>query len=129
MRRTVNYHLRERRRGRNLSLLLHVFILLAAVIGLPNFLAPPPPEEPYAITVELLPVTGITNVKPADKPPAPEKKPMIVNKKGKLRGEMTLFIVFMPTERIIVPKGLRSGLNATMNTSSRTGPVIAPGMK
>ncbi|MDE3015774.1 MAG: TonB C-terminal domain-containing protein [Pseudomonadota bacterium] len=77
MRRRSSYYLRERRRGRTFSLLLHLLILLLCVIGLPSFLTSPPPEEPYAITVELVPVTGITNIRPAERaqePKATEKK-------------------------------------------------------
>ena len=64
----------QRRKGVVYSALLHGLIFLLAVFGLP-MLSSPPPSEPVVITVELLPVTGITNVKPAEQPPAPEEKP------------------------------------------------------
>lgn len=75
MRRPAQYYEQERRRGLRVSLTLHLLFLLLAYFGLPDFLSPKPPEEPAAITVELLPITGITNVKPADKPISQEPKP------------------------------------------------------
>lgn len=65
---------RERERGLTYSAVLHLLLLLLMVFGLPDFLSPRPPEEPAAITVELLPITGVTNVKPQEKPPSPEEK-------------------------------------------------------
>jgi hypothetical protein len=53
---------------------MHFVFLLFVIFGLPEFLSARPPEEPQAITVELLPITGVTNVKPSEKPPAPEEK-------------------------------------------------------
>ncbi|MFW0776483.1 MAG: hypothetical protein ACN2B6_02030 [Rickettsiales bacterium] len=41
---------------------------------MPSFFNPEPLIEPGAITVEILPITGITNVKPSQQPPAPEEK-------------------------------------------------------
>lgn len=75
MRKSLQYYQRERERGQRISAIVHVFFLAIIMIGLPDFLIPPPPEEPAAITVELLPITGITNVKPQEKMPAPEPKP------------------------------------------------------
>jgi type IV secretory pathway VirB10-like protein len=63
-----------RQRSFAFSALLHALLLLMSIFGLP-LLASPPPVEPAAITVELLPITGITNVKPSEEPPAPEEKP------------------------------------------------------
>lgn len=64
MRKLNQYYDIQRRNGRLYSLALHLFFLLIAVLDLPSFFNPPPPEEPISITVELLPVTGITNLKP-----------------------------------------------------------------
>jgi hypothetical protein len=75
MRRKTPHYLRERSKGRVYSAVLHAAFLLTAIIGLPDFLTPKPPEEPIAISVELLPITNVSNVKPADKPPEPEEKP------------------------------------------------------
>lgn len=65
----------DRQRGIVFSALLHLFWLLFAIFGLPSLLNARPPEEPAAITVEILPITGETNVKPAEQTPAPEEKP------------------------------------------------------
>lgn len=64
----------QRGKGITFSALLHLLFLLVGVFGLPIFFTSPPPE-PAVITVELLPVTGITNVKPSEQPPAPQDKP------------------------------------------------------
>jgi hypothetical protein len=64
----------EKQKGLLYSTLLHAFWLLIAVVGLPNFFTRPP-EEPTAISIELLPITGITNIKPSDTPPTPAPKP------------------------------------------------------
>jgi outer membrane biosynthesis protein TonB len=79
MRRLSKFYQDERERGVTLSVMLHLCVLIAVAFGLPNFLDAKPPE-PVIITVEVLPVTGITNVKPmeAEKPkeePKPEAKP------------------------------------------------------
>lgn len=52
---------------------MHIAFFLFVYFGLPEFLSPRPPVEPQAITVEILPITGVTNVKPSDQP-AEEKK-------------------------------------------------------
>ncbi len=74
MRKKLEYYQRERRKGRKFSAAMHLLLLVVVWIGLPDFLWSRPPEEPVIITVELLPITGITNVKPAEKPPAEPKK-------------------------------------------------------
>lgn len=75
MRKLTNYYERERQKGRTYSGLLHFLFFMFIIFGLPDFLTPEPPEEPAVITVEILPVTGITNVKPSETQPAPEIKP------------------------------------------------------
>lgn len=65
---------RERRRGRLYSLLLHLVFLLLTIVGLPSFLSPPPLEEPPSISVEILPISAISNVKPSEAPPTSEVK-------------------------------------------------------
>lgn len=75
MRSKTTHYLRERGKGRLYSAMLHGVVLLFSIIGLPDFLTPKPPEEPVAISVELLPITNVSNVKPAEQPPEPEQKP------------------------------------------------------
>lgn len=72
---TTHYYERERRKGRIVSAVLHVVFVIISILGLPSFLSPPPLEEPAVISVEILPITGITNVKPSETPPAEEVKP------------------------------------------------------
>ncbi|MDE3060409.1 MAG: hypothetical protein KGJ06_05310 [Pseudomonadota bacterium] len=73
MRKPSRYYDRERRKGRVYSAIIHLLAIVIAILGLPSFLSPRPPEEPMAITVEVLPITGITNVKPSE--PAPPQEP------------------------------------------------------
>ncbi len=75
MRKKISYYVRERHRGRIFSVLLHMVLLLFVIFGLPSFLTPTPPEEPHAISVEILPISEMSNVKPAEAPPEPEQKP------------------------------------------------------
>lgn len=63
----------ERHHGLVFSALLHFLLLLLAIFGLPLLSSPLPPE-PMVITVELLPISDISNVKPANKPISPEEK-------------------------------------------------------
>lgn len=75
MRKNTHYYQYERRKGRLYSAALHFVFLLFVIFGLPQFLAPPPLDEPMVISVDILPVTGITNVKPSEKTPEKENKP------------------------------------------------------
>lgn len=68
-------YLFERSKGRLYSALLHALFLFFSVVGLPEFLRSKPVEEPVAITVELLPISSVSNVKPSEPPPEPEQKP------------------------------------------------------
>lgn len=61
----------ERRKGFILSATFHALIFLFAIVGLPSLLNPPP-DEPMAIVVDILPISEMTNVKPAE--PQPEAK-------------------------------------------------------
>lgn len=67
----------ERQKGITLSALLHLLFLILMVFGLPSFLLPSLPPEPAAITVELLPISDVSNVKPSEQAPdvKPEEKP------------------------------------------------------
>ncbi len=61
-------------RSLSLSIFLHVAALLIAAFGLPMLLPPRPEPMPLVMTVELVPVGEITNLKPSDKPIQQEKK-------------------------------------------------------
>lgn len=61
-------------RSLSLSILLHVSALLIAAFGLPAILPEPTPPMPLVMTVELLPVGEITNIKPSEKPIQQEQK-------------------------------------------------------
>jgi len=43
--------------------------------GLPLLFEPPHETEPTAITVELLPISSVSNVKPSENTPAPKIEP------------------------------------------------------
>jgi len=68
-----SYYEKQRSQGRRISAALHIAFLLLTLFGLPSFLTPAPPPEPPSITVELLPVSAISNIKPSETPPVPEK--------------------------------------------------------
>jgi outer membrane biosynthesis protein TonB len=61
-------------RSVSLSIVLHVSALLIAAFGLPALLPPRAEPMPLVMTVELLPVGAITNVKPSEKPIEKEQK-------------------------------------------------------
>ncbi len=61
-------------RSVSLSIVLHASALLIAAFGLPVLLPEKPEPMPLVMTIELLPITGITNVKPSDKPITKEQK-------------------------------------------------------
>ncbi len=61
-------------RSVSLSIILHATALLVAAFGLPALLPKTPEPVPLVMTVELLPITGITNVKPSDTPIQKEQK-------------------------------------------------------
>lgn len=61
-------------RSLNISLLLHVGLAFIALVGLPAILPEKAEPTPLVMTVEVLPITGVTNVKPSDKPIQKEQK-------------------------------------------------------
>lgn len=71
-RKVIPYYKRDRLKSFTYSALLHLAILLLAIVGLPNFMLSPPPEEPMAISVDVLPVSAMSNVRPSRH--EPEKK-------------------------------------------------------
>lgn len=75
------------RRGLALSVVFHLLLLLVGAFGLPALLPDTPEPEPLVMTVDILPISSITNVKPSDKPitdkketPKPPKKAEPVKK-------------------------------------------------
>jgi outer membrane biosynthesis protein TonB len=61
------------RRSITFSVMLHLLAVLIAAFGLPAILPSTPDPEPMVMTVELLPISELTNVKPS-KEPITEKK-------------------------------------------------------
>lgn len=61
-------------RSLNLSIALHVAAVLVAAFGLPILLPPAPEPMPLVMTVEILPISEKTNVKPSEKPIQQEQK-------------------------------------------------------
>ena len=50
------------------SVVLHVTVLLIALVGLPSLLTKTPDPVPMVMSVELLPISDVSNVKPSDQP-------------------------------------------------------------
>jgi hypothetical protein len=68
--------------GAVLSLGIHFVLLVVAFLGLPEWFRREEPQ-PLVITLEMLPITGVTNVKPSDKPiTKPTKKPPVKTKEA-----------------------------------------------
>ncbi len=65
---------RERKKGFTYSAILHIVLLLLAIFGLPLLITPLPPEEPAAVTVELLPFAAKSNVRPSEETPKETKQ-------------------------------------------------------
>lgn len=61
-------------RSLSLSLVLHAVALLVAFVGLPAILPKPPEPSPLVMTVDLVPIGAITNIKPSEKPIEKEQK-------------------------------------------------------
>lgn len=55
-------------RSLSLSIFLHVAVVLIAAFGLPVLLPKKPDPVPLVMTVEILPIGAISNVKPSEKP-------------------------------------------------------------
>jgi outer membrane biosynthesis protein TonB len=69
---------KQRRKGTLYSGVFHFLLLVLAIFGLPSILQITPPPEPVPITVDILPVSAMSNVKPREaqpEPPKPEEKP------------------------------------------------------
>ena len=66
----------EHRKGLYYSAGLHLLILFFMIFGLPSFLTPEPPPQPMVISVDILPISEITNAKNSELPLAKEEKPV-----------------------------------------------------
>ncbi len=64
---------RDRKRGVRASAILHGILLLLMVTGLPSFLFNREPVEPAAITVDILPIAAVSNVKMSEATPSEKK--------------------------------------------------------
>ena len=62
------------RRGLVCSAVAHVVLLLIFIIGLPQFSSRPDLEEATAISVEILPIGKVSNVKPTNSKPIKKKE-------------------------------------------------------
>lgn len=60
---------KERRRGLSYSGAFHVVAVLLVFAGLPSLFEPKREIDPPAITLEIVPVTGVTNLKPSEEKP------------------------------------------------------------
>jgi outer membrane biosynthesis protein TonB len=63
-------------RGLIYSSMLHGIILILLIFGLPSFLHHDIDEEPAAVSVEILPIAQMSNVKPQEAQPEETKKPI-----------------------------------------------------
>ncbi len=61
-------------RSLSYSIALHAAVLLIAAVGLPMLLPKPPEPMPLVMSVEIMPIGDITNVKPSEKPIQEEQK-------------------------------------------------------
>lgn len=61
-------------RSLNISIVLHALAILIAFVGLPAILPEKTEPQPLVMSVEILPITGVTNVKPSDKAIEKEQK-------------------------------------------------------
>lgn len=71
----ATYIEKAERKGMIYSLAMHIFLLLLIIVGLPNMYSPDDIEEATAITVDILPIGEITNVKPSNSKPVKKDKP------------------------------------------------------
>lgn len=79
----------ERKKGLTFSGVLHVVLIALIVFGLPTLFMMQPPEEPMAVTVDILPVAKISNVRPsAESPTQDQKDPPKEEKKEEQKPEL-----------------------------------------
>lgn len=64
-----------RRTALTFSGALHTILALLLIFGLPSLFLTKSDPEPIAISVEILPIAAITNIKPSETPPTPVQKP------------------------------------------------------
>lgn len=65
-------------RSLTLSILLHTAVMLIAALGLPVLMPKKEDPAPLVMTVELLPISEVSNVKPSDKPIQEKKEAQTV---------------------------------------------------
>jgi hypothetical protein len=75
-----------RTKGLRYSAILHAVLLFFLIVGLPDFLHRKMDQEPQAISVDILPIAPMSNVRPQEKPleKKEEKKPKTEEKKAKV---------------------------------------------
>ena len=84
---TTSSYIRDaERRGMKFSLMMHALMLLIFIVGMPRFMPPPVIDEPAAITVDILPIGAVSNVRPSNSKPAkakdkPKPKPAEIESK------------------------------------------------
>jgi len=63
-------------RGIYYSCALHGMLLVLLIFGLPSFFAPQEDIQPEAISIDVLPISEVSNVKPQEKTPEKQEKPV-----------------------------------------------------
>lgn len=87
-------------KGQQYSLMLHLALLVIMIFGLPNFLHRKLDDVPVAISVDILPIAPVSNVKPQDKyEPPHEKKPVSEQKTEKKATPEAHKVVEAPQEK------------------------------
>lgn len=66
---------KERQKGLTFSGILHVVLFLLVLVGLPSLFFRKVEPEPMAITVDIVPVGPITNIKPSEQLPTVKPQP------------------------------------------------------
>lgn len=64
-----------RDKGITYSGVLHLLVVIVVLAGLPSLLELKREPEPAAITVEIVPIAAISNIKPEESTPAPKEEP------------------------------------------------------
>lgn len=64
----------ERTTALTVSGVMHAVLILLMIVGLPSLFFSKKEPEPFAISVEILPLAPISNMKPSETPPLPKPK-------------------------------------------------------
>ncbi len=86
-------------RGQQYSLALHLVLLLFMIFGLPDFLHRKLDTEPMSVSVEILPVAPISNVKPKEQAEPEEKKLPKAERKTELKAHVEAHQEEKPKEK------------------------------